>query len=89
MKPITEERLHDTEEALNFIDGRASMLHSLCEAARDVGEYTSSEKPEEALLHIMDLLLIFDDEIDYLQEEINSAFDMVRKERGAAQEETA
>lgn len=89
MKPITEEQLTDTEEALNFIDARAEILRSLGEAMQYVGEYTSSEKPQEALRHIMDLLLIFDDEIDYLQAEINAAFDMVRKERKATQEGAA
>lgn len=89
MKPITEEQLTDTNEALNLIDARADILHSLCEATRDVGEYTSSGKPQEALRHISNLLWILDDEIDCLQAEINAAFDMVRKEQKATQEGTA
>lgn len=89
MKPITEEQLTNTEEALTFIDARADFLRSLCEAVRDVGEYTSSGKPQEALRHISNLLWILDDELDCLQAEINAAFDMVRKERKATQEGAA
>ena len=81
MKPITAKELKDTAEAITFIGSRADLLHSLCRAAQATAqEQNGSETDRNTINRLFELLLIMEDEIEYLRQEINTAGDIAAQE---------
>ena len=77
MKPFTADKLNGTGEALIFIDSRADLLHSLCRSAQDAAQATGEDESErDTLNRVFELLLIMQDEIEFLKEEIATATDI-------------
>lgn len=81
MKPIAANELTSTAEAITFISCRADLLHSLCRSAQATAqEQNGNETERDTINRLFELLLIFEDEIDYLQQEISTAGDMAAQE---------
>ncbi len=88
MKPITANELTDTAEAIFFIESRAELLQSLCKSAQDAAHPgQDNDTNRQRLNTVFNMLLILEDELEYLQEEIEIAGDMAQNDRTAAKEQ--
>ena len=84
MKPIAADKLNGTGEALAFIDSRADLLHSLCRSTQDTTQTAGGDESDRQTLNrVFELLLIMQDEIEYLKEEIATAMDIEANESAA------
>lgn len=82
MKPWKEEKIKSTREAIEFASTRAAIIKTFCRAMFDTSQ-SGGETDRETINRMIELISILEDEVDYLQEELDIAFDVDLREQKA------
>lgn len=84
MKPFKEEDIKTTGEAIMLANSRASTLKSFCRAMWDTSQSTGGKETDrDTLNRLAELVLIMEDELEYLEEELEIAGNIELKARRA------